>query len=339
MSELRRVLLVGLGPIGAAVLHLVTERPGLMLTSAVDVDPAKVGRDAGAVAGLAAPVGVPVRASVAEALVAGPADVALLCTGSHLESVAPQIEGLIDAGLNVISTCEELAYPSVHNAAAGERLDRLARERGVRVIGAGVNPGFAFDALILTLSATCRHITGVRATRVLDAGTRRLPLQQKVGAGLEREAFDKLVAAGTVRHVGLLESLTMVADAFGWTLERTEEETEPVMAERDVQTPYLHVRAGQVAGVRQIGRGYRDGRAVIELELQMYAGARESFDAIQIEGDPGVDMRINGGIAGDPATAALAVNLIGALDRARPGLLTMRDVTVSYGAGVTAGHS
>src|SRR3712207_4266787 len=165
MAGQRRVLLVGLGPIGAGVLRLVAERPGLALAGAVDMDPAKIGHDAGTVAGLNRTLGVPVRSTPAEALADSPADVALLCTGSYLNSVAPQIEELIAAGLNVISTCEELAYPSVHNAAAGERLDRLARERGVRVLGAGVNPGFAFDALVLTLSAACRHVTGVRATR------------------------------------------------------------------------------------------------------------------------------------------------------------------------------
>ena len=328
-----RIVLVGLGPIGAGVLRLVAERPGLQLVGAVDIDPDKAGRDAGEVCGLGTPLHVPVAATLGEALRGVQADVALLCTGSYLAQVAPQLEELIGHGLDVISTCEELAYARVHNPELSVRLDQLARERGVRVLGAGVNPGFAFDALVLTLSATCRHVTGVRATRVLDAGARRLPLQQKVGAGLSKQEFDALVAAGKVRHVGLLESLNLVADAFGWPLERTEELTEAVVAERDVQTAYLRVAAGQVAGVRQIGRGYRGGQAVIELELQMYVGAPESFDAVRVEGDPGIDMVIRGGIAGDPATVALTVNLIGSVRRAPPGLVTMKDLSISYGAG------
>ena len=330
-----RVIVVGLGPIGQSVLALVADRPGLTLIGAIDIDPQKAGKDAGEIGGVGRSLGVPVSASLAEALRAGPADVALLCTGSYLAHVAPQLEELIGAGLNVISTCEELAYARVHAPELGAHLDRLARERGVRVLGAGVNPGFAFDALVMTLSATCRRVTGVRATRVLDAGARRLPLQQKVGASLSKAEFEGLVAAGKVRHVGLLESLNLVADAFGWTLDRTEEVTEGVIAERDVQTQYLTVRAGQVAGVRQIGRGYRNGMALIELELQMYVGAPESFDAVRIEGDPGIDMMIRGGIAGDPATTALTVNLIGSLEHAPPGLVTMKDLTISYGIGAT----
>lgn len=333
MTTPNRIVLVGLGPIGAGVLSLVAERPGLTLTGAVDLDPAKVGRDAGDVGGLGRPLGVPVSASLAQALERAPADVALLCTGSYLSQVAPQVEALIEAGLHVVTTCEELAYAPVHNPELAQRLDGLARERGVSVLGAGVNPGFAFDALIMTLSATCRRVTGVRATRVLDAGSRRFPLQQKVGAGLSREEFQALVDAGKVRHVGLLESLNLVADAFGWPLDRTEEITQGVIAERDVTTAYLTAPAGSVAGVHQIGRGYRDGRAVIELELKMYVGAPESFDAIRIEGDPGIDMKISGGIAGDPATAALAVNLIGSLERAPRGLVTMKDLSISYGVG------
>lgn len=328
-----RVVVVGLGPIGQSVLALVADRPGLKLTGAVDIDPQKTGKDAGEVSGLGRSLGVPVSGTLADALRGGGADVALLCTGSFLPQVEPQLNELIDAGLNVVSTCEELAYARVHNPEIGERLHARAREAGVRVLGAGVNPGFAFDALVMTLSATCRHVTGVRAKRVLDAGARRLPLQKKVGAGLSKAEFDGLVAEGKVRHVGLLESLNLVADAFGWTLDRTEELTDGVIAERDVQTQYLSVKAGQVAGVKQIGRGYRDGEVVIELELQMYVGAPESFDAVRIEGDPGIDMMIRGGIAGDPATTALTVNLIGSLEHAPPGLVTMKDLTVSYGVG------
>ena len=333
MTSNRRVIVIGLGPIGQSVLKLVAERPGLQLTGAVDIDPAKAGKDAGGVCALGRDTGVPVSASLREALDRSPADVALLCTGSYLEDVAPQIEEIVGAGLNIVSTCEELAYAKVHNPDLAVRLDRLARERGVRVLGAGVNPGFAFDALVMTLSATCRSVTGVRATRVLDAGKRRLPLQQKVGAGLSKEQFDELVAAGKVRHVGLLESLNLVADAFGWKLDRTEELTDGVIAERDVQTQYLSVKAGQVAGVKQIGRGYIGDRVAIELELQMYVGAPESFDAVRIEGDPGIDCLIRGGIAGDPATTALTVNLIGSLEHAPPGLVTMRDLSISYGVG------
>ncbi|MGD9892896.1 MAG: dihydrodipicolinate reductase [Dehalococcoidia bacterium] len=333
MAAMTRVIVIGLGPIGQSVLALVADRPGLTLAGAVDIDPEKAGKDAGVVCGLDRALGVAVSTSLADALVATPADVALLCTGSYLEQVAPQVEEIINAGLNVVTTCEELAYAPVHNPTLAEQLDRQARERGVRVLGAGVNPGFAFDALVMTLSATCRRVTGVRAKRVLDAGTRRLPLQQKVGAGLSKEEFDALVAAGKVRHVGLLESLNLVADAFGWTLDRTEELTDGVIAARDVTTQYLSVTAGQVAGVKQIGRGYRNGSAVIELELQMYVGAPESYDAITIEGDPGIDMLIRGGIAGDPATTALTVNLIGSLEYAPPGLVTMKELSVHYGVG------
>jgi hypothetical protein len=333
MPPFSRVIVIGLGPIGQSVLALVADRPGLTLAGAVDIDPAKMGQDAGDVCGLGRTLGVRVSGSLREAMNAAPADVALLCTGSYLEQVAPQVEEIVSAGLNIVTTCEELAYAPVHNPELAEKLDRLAKERGVRVLGAGVNPGFAFDALVLTLSATCKQVTGVRATRVLDAGKRRLPLQQKVGAGLTKSEFDELVAAGKVRHVGLLESLNLVADAFGWKLDRTEELTDGVIADRDVQTAYLSVKAGQVAGVKQIGRGYRNGTPVIELELQMYVGATESFDAIRIEGDPGIDMMIRGGIAGDPATTALTVNLIGCLAHAQPGLVTMKDLSISYGIG------
>ena len=42
-----RVVLVGLGPIGAAVAGQLVARKGFQIVGAVDVDPLKVGQDAG----------------------------------------------------------------------------------------------------------------------------------------------------------------------------------------------------------------------------------------------------------------------------------------------------
>ena len=62
----------------------------------------------------------------------------------------------------------------------------------------------------------------------------------------------------------------------------------------------------------------------------MYVGAPDPQDTVDIEGDPPVHMRITGGLHGDVATAAIAVNAIPSVMRAAPGLASMRDVPLVH---------
>ncbi len=332
MREPIRVLQMGLGPIGCELVRALSARPQLQLVGAVDIDPAKAGRDVGEIAGIDR-LGVLISDRL-DAIAPG-AGVALHSTSSYLSHTLDQLEALIRAGLNVISTCEELAYAEALHSVEARRLDLLARERGVTVLGTGVNPGYVFDTLILTATAVCQRVDQIRATRVLDAGKRRLPLQQKVGAGLSVEEFRQRVRAGLVRHVGLAESMRMVTDALGWSVERTEESTEPVVAEKEQRTPYLTVPAGAVAGVHQVGRAFSGGREVLRLELQMFVGATDAYDEIEVSGSPPIKLRLEGGAPGDPSTAAIAINAIPMVMAAPPGLTTMKDLPLVHCWGST----
>ena len=231
-----------------------------------------------------------------------------------------QLRSLIGAGLDVVSTCEELSYPWAHHRTEAAEIDAMAMGHGVAVLGTGVNPGFVMDTLALVLSGACQQVSAVRICRVVDTSKRRVQLQRKTGAGTTLPEFQRRVAAGTLRHVGLPESLEMVAAGLGWRLDKVQDLIEPVIAERSVSSEYITVEMGQVAGVRQTARGLVGGREVISLELRMEMGAVDSYDSIHLEGTPVVDLRIGGGIHGDLATAAIVVNAIPRLVEARPGL-------------------
>ncbi len=276
--------------------------------------------------GLGRRLGVAITDDAAGLFAGVGADVLLHSTGSSLAGVLPQLEGAIDAGLNVVSTCEELAFPAAQHPDLAAALDRRCRGRGVTVLGTGVNPGFVMDTLALTLSGVCQEVRAVRCQRVVDAAGRRQPLQAKIGAGLTREEFGRLVEAKQVRHVGLYESVAIIADGLGWTLDEVTETTAPVIAEERVTTAYFDVAPGRVAGVNQIGRGIVGGEEAITLSLQMYLGAKESRDAIQIDGTPGVDLVLRGGTHGDRATTALVVNAARRVVEAPPGIVTMKDL-------------
>jgi 4-hydroxy-tetrahydrodipicolinate reductase len=319
---------VGLGPIGAGVVRQVAERKGFRIVGAADIDPAKEGRDLGQIAGVGRPLRVKVSKDVRKAIKAARPDVVVLCTSSSLKQVLPQIEAILKLKVPIVSTTEELAYPTKGNLKYARVIHQLAKKAKVAVLGTGVNPGFVMDALPITLTGVCERVEALRIDRVQDARIRRLPFQQKIGAGLTPEQFQKKVQDGSVRHVGLAESVSMIADALGWKLDRITDEIEPKMATETVASEFLAVDAGFVCGIVQDGIGYRDGVPVITLHMEAYLGAPESFDSVEITGSPALKMKIAGGVHGDIATTSIVVNSLPKILEVSPGLHTMRDMPV-----------
>jgi 4-hydroxy-tetrahydrodipicolinate reductase len=258
------------------------------------------------------------------------ADAAFVCTSSILKEVKPQILGLARRRVHVVTTCEELAFPVASRVTAAREIDREAKKRKVAVLATGLNPGFAMDALALMLTAPCTNVRRVAVTRVQDAGTRRLPLQRRVGAGLSLAQFGRAVAEGTVRHVGLVESAHMIASTLGWKLDRVDETLEPAVAPRDLDTEHLRISAGSAAGIHQGVRGFRKGELAVSLDLQVYVGAEAPRDHILIDADPPVDATIAGGISGEVAAAAILVNTLPRLLHAAPGVWTVKDLPLVH---------
>ena len=330
-----RVVHIGLGPIGALVARQVAERKGLQIVGAVDIDPTKTGRDVGDVVELGRKLRVKVSDDIGKTLKATRPDVALICTSSSLKDVAPQIEEVLKRRVPIVTTTEEAVYPASYNRRLAKRIDEAARKAKVAVLGTGVNPGFTMDALPIALTAVCERVDRVEVRRVQDARIRRLPFQQKIGAGLTRDQFDRQVDDGSVRHVGFSESIQMIADALGWKLERITDDVKPVIADKTVESELLAVDAGYVCGIIQDGAGWVNGEPRISLRLEAFLGAPESYDSVLIEGSPRIFSKIDGGVHGDIATAAMTVNSIPAVIGAEPGLRTMRDLRLpSYFGGV-----
>jgi hypothetical protein len=313
----------GIGPIGAEIARLLLTKKWIRLVGAVDIDPNKAGKDLGDVIGLGRNAGVAVTPSLQ-----GKPDVVCHSTGSRLRDVAPQLRALLESGCHVVSTCEELSFPL--DTELREELQQAARANNVTLLGTGVNPGFVMDKLPLTVTSVCQDIQSVEIVRIQNASTRREPLQRKVGAGMTTEEFRAAVDAGKIKHMGLRESLMMVGNGLGVEFEHVSDETiEPIVATREIVTQYLKVAPGQVAGVHQTIEGR--GRINVSLELRMYVGAEDvAADRVIVRGTPDVEIEIKGGIHGDRATAAMVVNAIPRVISARPGVLTMDDIPMSF---------
>jgi 4-hydroxy-tetrahydrodipicolinate reductase len=253
-------------------------------------------------------------------------DVVFHHTSSFLKTVAPQLNKLLGFGVNIVSTTEELVYPFTTHLELPVEIDKVAKVNEATILGTGVNPGFVMDIWPLVMTEVCQEVMKIKVVRIQDARPRRLPFQKKIGAGLHPEEFQKSVGAGTLGHAGLKESIGLIAAGLGWKLDDIAETIEPIIAKKQVQSQYITVKPGHVAGVRQIGRGLKESHEVITLEFEAYLGATKSYDAVYITGTPNIEAVIRGGIHGDVATAAIVVNAAHRVIEAPPGLLTMKDL-------------
>jgi len=319
-----RVALVGLGPIGIETARALAGRKGIEILGAADPAPEKAGQPLGSLLDFAGSLDVRVDPTASELYARsrssrGKRDVVVLCTGSRLAAVAPQIEEAVEAGFHVVSTCEELSYPELKNAALSRRIDQKAREKDVTVLGTGVNPGLVMDRLALAAAAACVRVEKVRVTRVVDAAKRRGPLRAKVGAGLSREEFESGVAAGKLGHVGLSESAAIIAVGLGLPIDQITETIEPVVSARETDG----IPAGRVLGLHQVATVRAEGEMKVELDLTMAVGVSEPCDRIEIQGDPPVNLLVSGGFHGDRATVGCVVNAIPFVVSAPPGLQTV----------------
>jgi hypothetical protein len=206
---------------------------------------------------------------------------------------------------------------------------RLAKKCGVAVLGTGVNPGFLMDAWPLFMSGVCTDVKAVRVSWVQDASSRRILFQEKIGAGKTKAQFRKLVQEGEIRHVGLPESVAMIAAGLGWKVDKVTESIGPILYRKTVKSDYITVKPGVVAGVKQVGRGWKKGKALITLTFEASIGAGESYDSVSIKGTPNMEVIVKGGTHGDVATVAMLTNAVSKILELPPGLKTMKDLIIS----------
>ena len=254
------------------------------------------------------------------------ADAALVTVHSGLEENMDSFRFLLDAGVDVVSSCEELLYPWLRHPVLAQELHERGLRGGARIVGSGINPGFLMDTLPLITSAACLSVQSLEVERIQDAAPRRLPFQRKIGAGLSTEAFARATEEGKVRHVGLGESLHFLAHYLGWKVQRWEETIEAVIADRPLECGLGAIPAGHVAGVRQLATAQVEGEQRLKLTFEASIGRSRPYDRIHIEGNPNLELRIEGGIQGDLGTAAMLLHTLGALRSAEPGLHTMATI-------------
>ncbi len=327
-----RVALCGVGAVGALIAKHLIEKQGTEIVAAVDTDPQKLNKDLAEVLKLQTRTGIMITDNVIDTLKKTRPDIAIHATSSYLKQTYPQIAALVEQNVNVVSTCEELSYPYLSEPKLAHKLDALAKKHDVTVLGTGINPGFLMDTLVITLTAPCTRIDNVEVTRIMNAATRRIPFQKKIGAGLTLEEFNNRIKNRQITgHVGLEQSIAMIAEALAWKLDRIRvEAVQPVIARRPTASKGIQVPAGKVAGMRQTATATIRGREAITLHFEAYIGAEQEYDAITIKGVPNITQRIQPCIHGDAGTVAMIVNAVPHVINAPAGLQTMKDLPIPH---------
>ncbi|MGD2200317.1 MAG: dihydrodipicolinate reductase [Candidatus Bathyarchaeota archaeon] len=331
MSELDKVRIVsyGIGVIGRRLARHLLTKEGVEIVGAVDINPVIVGKDLGEVLGVEK-MGVVISDDADKVISSTKPDIVCHTTMSYLRQTFDQFSQIMKHGVDVVSTCEELAYPYATDEGAdyAKKLDELGKRYGSSLLGTGINPGFLMDTLPTFLTGVCTRVDEIYITRQMDAATRRIPFQEKIGAGLTVEEFkEKIEEHEITGHVGLEQSIKMIADGIGWELDEIKvDPVKPVILDHDAASEAIEVPKGHNAGSMQKAFGVKDGKPLITLDFRAYIGAPEEFDSITIKGEPPINERTSPCVHGDFGTIAITTNMIPHVINAEPGFKTMLEL-------------
>ncbi|RDY24014.1 NADP-binding protein [Romboutsia maritimum] len=330
-----RVGLWGFGAMGSGMARMLLNKKGIDIVCVCDRNKARAGKSMYEVLGvekLDRPE-VIINSNPEEVFTEKRIDVALLATDSFTRNAFDKIKFVLEKKINVISTAEEMAYPMAQEPELAEKLDKIAKENNVSVLGTGINPGFVLDLLILALSGTCEEVNHIKASRVNDLSPFGKAVMIEQGVGITKEAFEKGAEDGSIAgHVGFIESINMITKGIGWNLNKVDQTREPIMSSVYRKSNYAEVKAGNVAGCRQCGYGYVDNEVKIEMEhpqqILPHLEGQNTGDYITIQGTPNINLQITPEIPGGIGTIAMCVNSIPHIINARSGLKTMLDIPV-----------
>jgi hypothetical protein len=323
-----KVAQFGLGPIGIESIKLAAEKEWIEVVGGIDIDPGKVGKSVGEITGEARLNNARVFKSFEELAEKNKPDVILHTAGSKADVSIQQIKPMAERGVSVVSSCEELLVPKFRAPKLADELDAICKKNNARVLGTGVNPGFVMDVLPVCMTGVSRTVDHIYVQRVVNATTRRMPLQKKIGSGMDPAEMRRLFKEGKAGHAGFLESLALIGHAMNWQFTETYELFEPMIAPYDIKTKFFDVKKGQCCGIHQQVVGNVGSVQKVHMDLKMYLDARDPHDQIKITGDPPLEVRVTTGVAGDHATVASLVNAIPRVLKAPPGVLLMTDVAV-----------
>lgn len=334
-----KVIIWGFGSMGKGMGNMLLQKEGIDIVGVIDGWDKQAGKGIFEILGKEYPGKEDVKITFvddkAEIIKPGAADVVLLATDSFTAKAYDKIEFILKNKINCITTAEQMAYPQAQEPELAEKMDKIAKENGVSVLGTGINPGLIMDYLVLVLSGACESVDHVTARRVNSLSPFGPAVMEEQGVGFTVDRFNELNEKGELAgHVGFDESISMIAEAFGWNLEKIETSQDAIVSSVYRKAPYAEVQAGDVAGVNMLGHGICDGEKKIEMihpqQVEPQLEGVDTGDYITLKGEPSISMAITPEVPGGVGTYAMIVNSIPNIINATPGLKTMVDLPAPH---------
>jgi hypothetical protein len=342
-----RVVVWATGWIGRLAIAAIHRRPDLDLVGVWVHDPAKVGVDAGVLAGIG-PIGC-LATSDADALLAlAPDCVCYTASGPERDATAvPDMARMLAAGCNVVTvSVAGLVYPDGYDSRARQVLDDAAVAGGTTLYASGIEPGFAGDQLPLTLLTMSSTIRSVRTQEIFLYDTYPVTFMMFDVFGFGRPTdYPAIMGLPGVQSSTWGPPIRMVAAALGVELDEIRETYETCVTPRRLEVASGVIEAGTVGAVRFETIGVVDGRDVIVIEhINRMApdiaphwptAERDGTYKILIDGTPSMECTLTLGSPesasddGMVATAMRIVNAIPAVCDAEPGLVSSLDLALT----------
>jgi 4-hydroxy-tetrahydrodipicolinate reductase len=304
------------------------------ITGVCDINPAIVGKGILEVLGMTSEhADVKIVPAIEDAVPAKSCDVCILATDSFTAKAYPKMETLLKLGVNVITSAEEMSYPSAKEPELTKKLDEIAKTNGVSVLGTGINPGLVMDLLALCLSGAMTDVTNVMCKRVNSLSPFGPTVMEEQGVGITVEEFNKGVENDTMAgHVGFAESVAMIADGMGLEIDGFRQQMKPIVTNIDRKSPYGFAAAGHLAGVNMTGQGLKGDKVIIDMihpqQIEPEMEGTHTGDYIELTGSPPISMQITPEIDGGIGTIAMCINCIPQVINADAGVITMLDIPV-----------
>ena len=263
----------------------------------------------------------------------GAADVVLLCTDSFTKNAFPRLKFVMEQGINVITSAEEMAYPAAQEPELAAELDRIAKENGVTCLGTGINPGHIMDLLVLVMTGCLTDVEEITSRRVNSLSPFGPVVMEEQGIGISVEEFKERKANGTMSgHVGFAESVGMIAAGLGLEVSEFSQDMNPITTDVDRKSPYGFAAAGSCAGVAMTAEAVLDNGMKVHMDhpqqIEPEQVGVQTGDYVIIKGTPNVNMVNSPEVEGGLGTIAMCVNMIPQVINAEAGLVSMIDLPI-----------
>lgn len=329
-----KVIVWGLGAMGGGMAKMLLNKKGVDVVGGIDIGD-KVGKSLYDVLDVEQGDRPDVKVGNLEDVVTEKAaDVVLISTDSYTKTNFEKIKFVLEKKINVITSAEEMSYPEAQEPELAKKIDEIAKDNGVSVLGTGINPGLIMDLLVVLMTGACEDVESITARRVNSLSPFGKAVMEEQGIGITVDEFNEKLEAGTMAgHVGFPESIQMISDAIGWKLsDKVEQSMEPIVTDVDRKAPYGEAKAGNVAGVAMKGFGKVDGEVKITMDhpqqIEPEQVGVDTGDYVEIKGTPNINLQNTPEVPGGIGTIAMCVNMIPQIINARPGLQTMIDLPV-----------